>query len=339
MKVKKLSKNIGLTIMLPVIAYLFFFILCNVTGHSGFGVGSDLRTIIYSAVYNTLIAQAMSINLQTGRFDFSMGATLVLSGMVGAFVAQQLGVGPLAMLLIILVAGLLVGLISGAVYVTLSLPPMVISIGLAMVYEAIGFMLFENGVNLIGETDMLIFAKLPYNLILMLVVLVVLVCIYDYTKIGYNRKALQGGQKIAVDVGIKEKKNAIWCYMIAGAMLALAATVYLSKFGRIAPSTGLGSSSYFMNAFLPMFIGALLGKYSSQPIAIFMGGIVQACLDSGLAHMNVSTSVTTVINGLVVCVFLIYSFNAYKLVEVELFKEKLLRADKARVQTEDGSPQ
>lgn len=334
MKVKKLSKNIGLTIMLPAIAYLFFFILCNVTGHSGFGVGPDLRTIIYSAVYNTLIAQAMSINLQTGRFDFAMGATLVLGGMIGGGIAQQLNFGPVMMLLTILVAGVVIGLISGIVYVTLSLPPMVISIGLAMVYEAVGFMLFENGINLIGRTDLLIFAKLPYNMIIMVVVLVILVIVYDYTKIGYNRKALQGGQKIAVDVGIKEKKNAVWCYMLAGGLLALAAVVYLSKFGKIAPSTGLGSSSYFMNAFLPMFIGALFARYSSQPIAIFMGGIVQACLDSGLARMNVSTSVTTVINGLVVCAFLIYSFNAYKIVEIEMFKEKLLRADKARAVAE-----
>lgn len=330
MKVKKVAKNVGLTIMLPVVTYLFFLILCNATGHSGFGVGDDLRTIIYGAVYSTLIAEAMSINLQTGRFDFSMGATLVLAGIIGGQIANALNFGPLLMLLTIMVVGIIVGLISGIIYVTLSLPPMVISIGLAMVYEAIGFMVSNQGVSMIGKTDVLIFAKLPYNLILMAIVLVILVIVYDFTKIGYNRKALQGGQKIAVDVGVKEKKNAIWCYGIAGALLALAAVVYLSKFGKIAPSTGLGSSSYFMNAFLPMFIGAIFGRYSSQPIAIFMGGIVQACLDAGLARMNVPTEVNTVINGLVVCAFLIYSSNAYKIVEVEMFKAKLAKADAAR---------
>lgn len=330
MKVLKKAKNIGLTIMLPVATYLFFLILCNVTGNPGFGVGEDLKTIIYGSVYSTMIAQAMSINLQTGRFDFAMGATLVLSGITGGLIAQHFNFGPVMMLLTIMVMGIIVGLISGIVYVTLSLPPMVISIGLAMIYEAIGFMISTQGVNLIGRTDVLIFARFPYNLILMVVVLVILVIVYDYVKIGYNRKALQGGQKIAVDVGVKEKKNAIWCYTIAGALLALAAVVYLSKFGKIAPSTGLGSSSYFLNAFLPMFIGSVLAKRTSQPIAIFMGGIVQACLDSGLARMNVSTSVTTVINGLIVCVFLIYSSNIYKIEEIERFKAKLARAMAAK---------
>lgn len=326
MKVMKTAKKIGLTIMLPVVTYLFFLILCNVTGHPGFGVGEDLKTIIYGAVYSTMIAQAMSINLQTGRFDFAMGATLVLAGITGGLLTQQLNFGPVMMMVTIMVMGIIIGLISGVVYVSLKLPPMVISIGLAMIYEAVGFMISTQGVNLIGRTDVLIFARFPYNLILMLVVLVILVIVYDYTKIGYNRKALQGGQKIAVDVGVKEKKNAVWCYAIAGALLALGAVVYLSKFGKIAPATGLGSSAYFMNAFLPMFIGAIFAKHSSQPIAIFMGGIVQACLDSGLARMNVSTSLTTVINGVIVCIFLIYSSNVYKIEEVERFKAKLARA-------------
>jgi len=38
----------------------------------------------------------------------------------------------------------------------------------------------------------------------------------------------------------------------------------------------------------------------------------------------------TVINGLVVCVFLIYSSNSYKLVEANMFKEKMEKANMAR---------
>ncbi len=333
MKVGKIAKNVGLTIMLPAIAYLFFFILCNATGNPNFGVGGDLGVIIYGAVYATLIAEAMSINLQTGRFDFAMGATFVLAVITGGLVVQALNLGPVLMILVIMVMGILIGIISGIVYVTLSLPPMVVSIGLAMIYEAVGYMISDKGIdlNIYSESNnVLIFAQFPYNLIVMAIVLVGLVIFYDYMKVGYNRKALQGGQKIAVDVGINEKRNAIWCYAIAGALLALAAVVYLSKFGKIPPSTGLGSAKYFMSAFLPMFIGALLAKYSSLPIAIFMGGIVQACLDSGMAQLNVSTSLTTVINGLIVCAFLVYSSNIYKIEEIEMFKRKLIRADSAR---------
>ena len=199
-----------------------------------------------------------------------------------------------------------------------------------MIYEAIGFIFNKaKGVKLIGN-PMLIFSRTTNSLILTLVVLIILVIVYDYTKIGYNRRALQGGQKIAVDVGINEKRNAVSCYVIAGAMMGLAGCVYLSRNGVVAPETGLSSSSYFMSAFLPMFIGGIFGKYSSYPIAIFMGAVVQATITAGLQKMGVSSSIQTVINGLIVCAFLIYSSNSYKLVEAQLFKEKLAKAQAAK---------
>ena len=112
--------------------------------------------------------------------------------------------------------------------------------------------------------------------------------------------------------------------------MGLAGCVYLSKNGVIAPETGLGSSSYFMSAFLPMFIGGIFGKYSSYPVAIFMGAVVQAIITSGLQKLGVSNSVQTVLNGAIVCGFLIYSSNSYKLVEAQMFKEKLAKAAAAR---------
>ena len=228
----------------------------------------------------------------------------------------------------------MVGLVSGLVYVTLRLPPMVVSLGLAMIYEALAFMFNSaKGVKLIGS-PMLVFSRTANSLILTAVVLAILVIVYDYTRIGYNRRALQGGQKIAVDVGIREKRNAVYCYVIAGAMMGLAGCVYLSRNGVVAPETGLGSASYFMSAFLPMFIGGIFGKYSSYPIAIFMGAVVQAIITAGLQKMGVSSSLQTVLNGAIVCAFLIYSSNSYKLVEAQMFKEKLARAKAAR----EGAP-
>jgi ribose transport system permease protein len=333
MKLGKIAKNTGMTLVLPVVVYLFFMVLCNVTGHSGFGVGNDLTTIIYNAVYAGLVAQAMAINVTTGRFDFAIGANLVLSTILGGNIALRLGWGPIGLLVFVVLIATVVGLISGTVYVTLKLPPMVVSVGLAMIYEAIAFMFNSaKGVKMIGN-KMLVFARTGNSLILTVVVLALLVIAYDYTKIGYNRRALQGGQKIAVDVGIREKNNAVCCYVIAGVMMGLAGCVYLSKNGVLAPETGLGSSSYFMSAFLPMFIGGIFAKYSSYPIAIFMGAVVQATITSGLQRLGVSNSWQTVLNGLIVCAFLIYSSNSYKLVEAQMFREKLAKAKAARGKT------
>ena len=163
-KSKKIGKNIVMSLMIPVLVYLFFFILCNVTGHPGFGVGPDLQTIIYTSVYSGLIALAMSMNLTSGRFDFSIGATMVLAIILGGNIAKEYKLGAVGLLVITVLIGAVIGLVSGLVYTIMGLPPMVVSLGLAMIYEAIGFIFNRaKGVKLMGKNDILIFARFPLS--------------------------------------------------------------------------------------------------------------------------------------------------------------------------------
>jgi ribose transport system permease protein len=258
---------------------------------------------------------------------------MVLAIIVGGNIAKEHSMGAWGMLAITVLIAAIIGLVSGLVYVLLGLPPMVVSLGLAMIYEALGFMYNRaKGVKLMGKSDMLIFSKLPWAGVIIVIVLAVLVIVWDYTKFGYNRKALASGQKIATDVGINEKKNAVICYVISGILLGIAGCVYISKYGTVSPETGLSSSSYFMTAFLPMFIGGAISKYSSHPIAVFIGAVTQAFITSGLSWMGCSSSIMTVLNGVIVMAFLIYTSNSYLLVEQKMFHEKLEKAKAARAE-------
>lgn len=329
-KLAKIGKNTVCTLAIPVVVYVFLFALCKLTGHEGFGTGSDIQVILYNSIYSALLALAMAINLTSGRFDFSVGATIILSIIVGGNIAKELELGAIGLLLITMLIGALIGLVSGLVYTLLGLPPMVVSLGLAMIYEAIAFMYNSaKGVKLIGKNDMLVFSKMPWGVVVIVVVLVVMVILWDFTRFGYNRRALVSGQKIAVDVGVNEKRNALACYIIAGVLLGIAGCVYISKYGTMSPETGLGSSSYFMSAFLPIFIGGALAKYSSQPIGIFMGAVTQAFITSALVCMGCSSSLINVLNGVIVMIFLIYTSNSYIFELKKLYKEKLARAQEA----------
>lgn len=326
-QVKRIGKNLLVTITPPVLVYLFFFALTNLTGHSGFGVGSDLRTILYNMVYSGFIALAVSYNLTSGRFDFSVGSVLILSLIVGGNLAKDLGCGPVLLVVLIVAVGMVCGLVSGLFYITLRLPPMVTSLGVAMIFEAIGFALNgSQGVRLIGRFDILIWAQPKYSFLLLGVVLVILIYLLNFTKFGYNCRSLQTGQKNAVEVGVNEKLNSVICYVIAGGLMACAGVLYLSQYGYIAPQTGLASSSFIMSAFLPMFIGNALAPYSDRNIGVIVGAFCQACLSSGLVKLGCSSSVQTVMNGAVVLVFLVYTSNSYKFALHRAWREKKAKA-------------
>ncbi len=326
-KAKTIVKNFLITIAAPVLVYLFFFALTNLTGHSGFGVGSDLRTIAYNMVYSGFIALAVSYNLTSGRFDFSVGSVLILSLILGGNLAKELGGGPVVLVLLVVAVGLVCGLVSGLFYVTLRLPPMVTSLGVAMIFEAIGFAFNgANGIRLIGRFDILIWAQPKYSFLLLGVVLVILIYLLNFTRFGYNCRSLQTGQKNAVEVGVNEKLNSVLCYVIAGGLMACAGVLYLSQYGYIAPQTGLSSSSFIMSAFLPMFIGNALAKYSDRNIGVIVGAFCQACLSSGLVKMGCSSSMKTVMDGVVVLLFLVYVSNSYKFALHHAWKEKKAKA-------------
>lgn len=333
-KSKRFAKNFLITIAAPVLVYLFFFVLTRlVNPASAFGVGNDMRTILYNMVYSGFIALAVSYNLTSGRFDFSVGSVLILSLIAGGNVAKELAnhvpasIAPLVLVLCIVLVGLLCGLISGLIYITLKLPPMVTSLGVAMIFEAIGFSLNNaNGVKLLGRFDLLIWAQPKFSLLLMAVVLVILIYLLNFTKFGYDCRSLQTGQKNAVEVGVNEKVNSVVCYIIAGGLMACAGVLYLSQYGYIAPQTGLSSSSFIMSAFLPMFIGQALTPYSDRNIGTIAGAFCQACLSSGLVALGCSSSVKTVMDGVVVLLFLIYTSNSYKFGLHRTWREKKAKA-------------
>ena len=85
-----------------------------------------------------------------------------------------------------------------------------------------------------------------------------------------------------------------------------------------------------MTAFLPMFIGGAIAKYSSHPIGVFIGAVTQAFITSGFSWLGLSSSMMTVMNGVIVMAFLIYTSNSHLLVEQKMFREKLEKARAAR---------
>jgi ribose transport system permease protein len=326
----KIGKNFLNTLWMPVVVYIFFSVLCAANGKTGFGVNSDLMIILRNTVYSGLIALALSYNLTSGRFDFSIGSILILSTILGANAALAWNLGPFGLLAACMVAGAILGTLSGLVYILLRLPPIVVSVGVAMIYEATGFLLNNGkGIRIINNPTLLIFAQQPYISILAIIVVIILVILLNFTKFGFDTNSLRGGQAIAVNIGINEKLNTVICYLLAGALMAAAGVISLSILGNMSPKLGLGSSAYMMNAFLPMFIGGFLAKYSDRNIGIIVGSFTQACIISGFAILGLSTSLQSVLNAVIVLAFLVFTSNSYKIAEFQMMKEKRLKAELA----------
>ena len=133
------GKKLAGTIAIPVMTLLITTIICLAKGVVMFENGLNWLTFVRAVANVSLVTYALSINLNSGRFDFSVGSIALLSSVFSSMIAVNNNLGPIVMLLLSLVFGTLLGLFSGLVYITVKLPPMIVSLGVALFYEGLAY--------------------------------------------------------------------------------------------------------------------------------------------------------------------------------------------------------
>lgn len=313
-----LRKIIG-TLAIPVIVAAVLLIICAANGKSMIANRTSFNYFVLYAAIVMITTMALSINLNSGRFDFSLGSMAVLSAVLSAKITYALlggGAGSaVLMLALCIVIGGLVGLVSGALYAALRIPPIITSLGVTLIYEGITFTI-TGGKYVMDEVRSASMTAFSGNwywpLIVIVVVLAVIVYLFDHTKFGYDYKALQNGQKVAVNTGIREVPNALWCYVICGALMGIVGFLNAARSSNInGGSLNFGSIGIMFTAFLPMFIGGYIGRFSNEKLGYLLAAVCMSMLNSTFAALanQVSASTQSIINAVLLVLFLIYLNN------------------------------
>lgn len=82
--------------------------------------------------------------------------------------------------------------------------------------------------------------------------MLVMTYLFQYSGFGYNRRAIQGNQKLAHDAGINIYKNAFLCYVAAGALVAIAGVFDTAYKSSLVPVLGMNSNSTVFANMFPM---------------------------------------------------------------------------------------
>ena len=310
----KIGKKIAGTILIPAITFIAVWLICMANHTVLFETQLNLLTFIRAIANVALVTFALSINLNSGRFDFSVGSVALLSSVISSKIVLAMNWGPLVMLLLSIFFGALFGLLSGAVYVSVKLPPIIVSLAVALFYEGLAFTLTGgHGVSFANSASLLSFSTIPNFLIIIAVTLLFMIIVFDHTKFGYEYKALLSGQKVAVNTGIREIPNALICYMIAGALMGAQGFISATTNGTIQMSLNFGSISPMFMAFLPMFIGGFIGRFSNDKLGYLLGAVSSALISLLYVRLNVSSSMQQITSALLLVAFLIYLNNEGKL--------------------------
>ena len=313
------SKRIFGTLIIPVLALVVMEIMCLSHGsHVIANSKSFDNFIIYTAIV-MITTIALSINLNSGRFDFSLGSVAALSAVIGAklsFSVLHGGSGSaVLMLCITIIAGAILGLVSGILYVSLRIPPIITSLGVTLIFEGILYTL-TSGKYVMEEVQNSSMSSFVgtwiYAACIILIVLVLAIVLFNHTKFGFDYNALKNGQKVSVNTGIKEVGNAIACYVICGTLMGIVGFLNAARNTNInGGQLNFGSIAIMFTAFLPMFIGSYIGRFCDEKVGFLLAAIVMSLLNSTFAVYSneVTASMQSIINAVLLVAFLIYLNN------------------------------
>ena len=324
MTVKHIASNTWKTLIWPVAIFVVFFVLIRIFNPvSAFGDFShpdaflkSIDSISTQAILSALIAMAMTCNMLNDRWDFSMGIICVTTSFIASPIVTKLQLGSWGLLLACVIIATILCLINAGLYLLIRVPMLVISIGLLMVYETLNRVINDGkGAQLAGNVYTL-FGKAPAVYILAIVVFLLFLVIFTYTKFGYDVRALGNNQAIANNIGVNEKKNVILSYIFCGILLGVAACVNVSMKGNVeASSTFNNNMGMMFSAFPAVFIGLYLYRYTNITWGIFIGAFCIAMMKAGVLALGLPSAVQDIGVGAFLFFFIALTTNQGRLLD------------------------
>ncbi|MCM1193559.1 MAG: sugar ABC transporter permease [Acetatifactor muris] len=320
------SKKIAGTLAIPFISAVILEVICLGQGqHIITNARSFSNFIVYTAIV-MVTTIALSINLNSGRFDFSLGSMAALSAVIGAKISYSLlggGKGSAVLMFVITVlAGAVLGLVSGILYVTLRIPPIITSLGVTLIYEGILYTI-TDGKYVMAEVQndsMSGFAGTwVYAAVIIAAILALMILLFDHTRFGFDYNALKNGQKVAVNTGIREVSNAVICYAVCGGLMGIVGFLNAARNTNInGGQLNFGSIAIMFTAFLPMFIGSYISRFTNEKVGFLLAAVCMSMLNSTFAALSnvVTASMQSIINAALLVVFLIYLNNEHLILKI-----------------------
>ena len=289
----------------------------------------DYTTLMRNLVTSFCFALGLNCNLPVGRMDTSTGSQMYLACILGGNLALSLNLGGVGVLAFSMIVGMLAGGFVGVLFVNLRILPMVLGLGISLVYECISFSMYnQQGLNLFGKQGVDILSNWGFIIAVMLIIIVIMT-FNTRSSVGYNRRAIQGNQKLATTQASTSTSTRCCATLQPGRWWPLPRVRHgIQK----QPCSVLGMSSnstVFANMF-PMAVGVWLAKKSNPVIGIVAGSLSVQLLIIGLSKftmIGVSDYLQTCIRYSIWLLFMIYRMNEDK---ISLMKERRARVALAR---------
>ena len=293
------TKGYIVLISLVVLSWLIFKILTP----DNFGSPENLLAYFQASLIATVGAIGFYFVMDMGLFDFSIGANIILSAVVGCQLATSFELGYFGLVIGCIITGALVGLCNGFCYVRLRIPSMIVTAGLALIYESIANYM-AGGVGQTLPSDMRGLGQMPGNIILAVLCFVIAYLMLNYTKFGTYTYAIGSNEFVAKNMGINVDRYKVYAFILSGAFFGAMAILTISYGSSIVAVTGMQSMSRNFIPTMGCFFGLAFMRYGIPLQAIILGEFIVNIIFFGFISLGAPTAIQDMISGLALLIII-----------------------------------
>ena len=308
-----------------IIVLLLLVLITGITKDNFFS-WNNLSNISVNTAARVIIAFGVSGCLITKGTDLSAGRMVGLASCIAGTLLQtadysgkffpNLGDMPVfGVLALCILICCIFGLINGIVIAYLNVPAFIGTLGMQLAVYGI-CLVYTNATPLGGYRKAYtaiatgkLFGQIPYMFIIAFVIGLVMWFVFNYTRHGKYMYAIGGNEAAAEVAGVNVHATKIRIYILASCMFGLAGCLLAAKSGGASVNTAMG---YELDAIAACTIGGVstTGGVGTVP-GVLVGVLVFELMKVALQFMNVNSSYTYIVQGLVIIVAVAIDIRKY----------------------------
>ncbi len=250
-----------------------------------------------------VIAVGMTFVVLVAGIDLSVGSVLALGGAALGVAMVDWGWPIPAAVLLAGAIGLGCGLANGFVAVRWTVPSFIVTLGMLEIARGGAYLLTDSQTKYIGETIGGIGAPIPWLRLSPAVLAALLIVaagqiVLDYTRFGRYVFAVGGNEAAAHLSGLDVRAIKLRVFALSGLLAGIGGVFHCSPLESADPNAGAGME---LSAIAAVVIGgASLSGGRGSVVNSFLGVLIIAVLQTGLAQVGASEPAKRLITGLVI---------------------------------------
>ena len=294
-----LKRNLG-----TIIGLILLVVIVTINTPK-FMTGSNLLNLLKANSVNAIICCGMLMAILMGEIDISVGSTVGLTGVIGAYMITNMEAPVWVTVICCLAIGALIGTINGIAIAYLQVPAFVATLatqcigrGLTEIISGgVTIRIRNDAYTALGNTS---FGGVSIIIIYAVIILIATWILLNKTRFGFYIYARGGNKTAALYSGVNVRKYNMIPYILIGVLCGIGGIVWSARLGSAAATLGSG---FEMDAIAAVVIGgtSMSGGVGTVGGTI-IGILIIAVITNGLNLMMINSFWQEVFKGIIILV-------------------------------------